>query len=150
MTSLDRRRGEKIFLQALECDFTILAPAEIRFVPLYCLEERFAFVCGMAEESVQGRQTPVQHLYFLDASRGLHARDADIWSGLALIPRWMTRYPENFPRGHTEGALLQVEPDLVFQEVIECLAQMLHMIGASNSSQACRRCIPPWCVRSAP
>ena len=105
----------------------------------------------MAEKSVQGCQVPVQYLYFIDTSQGLHAQG----SGYLVRVRFDTplgdQITQELPGCHTESALFWVKPDLVLPGAIERLTQVSHVVGGPTSlhEHVIRR-VPPWCARSAP
>ena len=112
----------------MERCFTVLVTAEICLVLLYSLEELFAFICKTTEESVQDCQVFVQHLYFLNTGRRPYVQDGGYVIGVGLNTPWVTRYPKNFLEATPKVQFLRIESGLVFLEVVERLAQMLHMV----------------------
>jgi hypothetical protein len=62
----------------------------------------------LRDESVQGRHTSGQHLHILSAGGAFMLVMAEIFLGLASMPRWLMVKPSSFPEGMPKTHLLEL------------------------------------------
>ena len=85
----------------------------------YGLEKQLTFICEMAKEAVQGCQASIKYMYFLDIGRRPYVQDGIYLVGVGLDTPLGDQICQKFLGGHTEGALLRIEPDLVLTEAVK-------------------------------
>ena len=76
-------------------------------------------------ELVQSCEVPIQHLNFLDTCRRLHAHDGGYLVRVGFDTPLSDQISQELFGGHSEGAFLKVEVDLILLETVERLAQVL-------------------------
>ena len=128
MTDLDRRA--KRLDTSSDLETRLHTPHSSKNLPRSLWLERTAIVHGSAEKFAQSSEVAIKHLDFLDTSRGLHGQDGGYLVRVGFDALLSDQIGQEFFRGHSKGVLFRIEPDHIFLEVVECLAQVLHVIGA--------------------
>ena len=84
---MDRSGGDPNKPSNFEMLIQTNIPIEVSFVFLDGAEEELALVSCSVEEAVDGSEATVESLDLLDSGKDFISNIADIWSGLAWIPR---------------------------------------------------------------
>ena len=109
MTGLDRRAERLDTSSGLET--RLHTPRSSRNLPRSLWLERTAIVRGSTEKFVQSSEASIQHLDFLDTSRGLHGQDGGHLVRVGFDAPLSNQIGQEFFGGHYKGALFRIEPD---------------------------------------